>query len=249
MGAISKGLMSVVMCMLVFNQTATWIVQLTIPIVREARRPGDIIPYPNWLKAWGGLGGREYTTGIRPRSYYRRSTKTRGQQIGHKIAHMTTHHKNLLMALKAKSERQRNHKPRKPNNSFDSDSHTIMIDCGATMSITNDRKDFTGKVIKETMRVQGISGYMSATEKGLVKWKIEDNQERVHNITTPAILNKKAPHRLWSPQHWAQHIGDKQGTTCTITGTTATLKCSCCGSDMNPFDNDCGSFECPPFCQ
>ena len=64
---------------------------------------------------------------------------------------------------------------------------------------------------------------MASTEKGTVRWKIEDDQGRTHEIQTEAILNKKLPHKLWSPQHWAQHIGDKQGTTCTITGTSVTI--------------------------
>ena len=91
------------------------------------------------------------------------------------------------------------------------------------MSITNNRKDFIRTPTKEQTNIQGVGGYTESTKKGLVRWKIEDDQGRTHDIMTPAILNKNLPHQLWSPQHWAQHIGNKQGTTYTITGTTVKL--------------------------
>ena len=223
-GTFGKGMMEIVMGLIILNEMTTWIMLMTPVIINELRRETRVIAYPNWLKSWGGNNlGRDYTTGIRPRSYYRPGNARRGQQIGHKIPHMTNHHSRILLAMQAKSKDEKRERPRKASDSFDSDSTTILVDCGATMSITNDRRDFIGPTIKERTNIQGIGGYVASTEKGTVRWKIEDDQGRTHEIQTEAILNKKHPHKLWSPQHWAQHIGDKQGTTCTITGTSVTI--------------------------
>ena len=194
---------------------------------KQKQRSRTIIEFPNWLKAWGGHSiGRDYTTGIRPRSYYRGKTKRRPQQIGHKIPHQTTHHIKLYTAVawKATSSTIRNKSPHQTTHSFDSDSYSILVDCGATMSITNNRSDFTGKTTKGETRIRGISGISSSNEQGIARWKVEDDHGKTHEILVPALLDTRSPHRLWSPQHWAQHIDDKTGTSCTINGSTLQLR-------------------------
>ena len=95
-GTFRKGMMEIVMGLIILNEMTTWIILMTPVIMNELRKETRVIAYPNWLKSWGGPNlGRDYTTGIRPRSYYRPGNARRGQKIGHKIPHITNHHSNF----------------------------------------------------------------------------------------------------------------------------------------------------------
>ena len=60
-----------------------------------------------------------------------------------------------------------------------------MSDDGASVSIMNDLKDFitTPTLIKHN--VEGIYGNAHVTFKGTVKWKLEDDQRKFHDLTIP----------------------------------------------------------------
>ena len=69
------------------------------------------------------------------------------------------------------------------------------------------------------IKVRGIGGTVTATYKGTVEWKIEDNDGKVHVFRiTDTYLNEGSPYRLLSPQHWAQVRNDNspvsRGTWC-----------------------------------
>jgi hypothetical protein len=95
--------------------------------------------------------------------------------------------------------------------SFDSDSFPIAIDNCSSRTMTNSRRDFLpGTLQRCNIAVKGISGSVRCRLQGTVQWHIEDDQGRAHKFqieNTP--LCPTLPHRLFSPQHWAQQIEDK----------------------------------------
>ena len=113
-------------------------------------------------------------------------------------------------------------------NSFDSDSHPLMFDDGASASITNDLQDFIRKPTPITRKVKGRVGSAEAMYRGTVKWKIEDDDNMVHTFTIPnTYYIANAPTRILSPQHFAQQMQDHkphaEGTGCTTTSSTIVL--------------------------
>ena len=68
---------------------------------------------------------------------------------------------------------------------------------------------------------------MRITHKGTVRWKVEDDSGRVHNINLPnSYYSKDLPFRLLSPQHWgqAERKEDKAKAYC-ITDAEAVSLC------------------------
>ena len=92
---------------------------------------------------------------------------------------------------------------------FDTDSHCIMFDNGASASIMNDLKNFITTPTCIKCNVKGISGNAQATFRGRVKWQLEDNQGKLHELTIPnSYYIVAAPTRILSPQHFAQQAND-----------------------------------------
>ena len=113
-------------------------------------------------------------------------------------------------------------------NSFDSDSHHLMFDDGASSSITNDLQDFMRKPTPIMQKVKGIVGSAEAMYRVTVKWKIEDDNNMNHTFTIPnTYYIANAPTRILSPQHFAQQMQDHkphvEGTGCTTMSTTIVL--------------------------
>eukprot|EP00978_Attheya_sp_CCMP212_P023149 scaffold70211_cov63-Attheya_sp.AAC.2 len=109
-------------------------------------------------------------------------------------------------------------KVREPIN-LDSDSYVIAVDNCCTTSITNNLEDFIKPPKTVNQLVAGMGGQVLAVKKGTVKWRIEDDDGKVHVITLPGTLYApKAPFRLLSPQHWSQQANDNhpqhRGTWC-----------------------------------
>ena len=63
---------------------------------------------------------------------------------------------------------------------FDSDSHTLMIDDGASACIANDRDDFIEPPTRVNRKVRGIKGHAKATHRGMIKWHVEDDTGLTH---------------------------------------------------------------------
>ena len=89
---------------------------------------------------------------------------------------------------------------------FDSDAKPIAIDNCSSRCLTTSRKDFLpGTVEPCNVVIVGVGGRVKCDVKGTVCWTIEDDQGRSHDIIVPDTpMCPTLPHRLLSPQHWAQ---------------------------------------------
>ncbi len=68
---------------------------------------------------------------------------------------------------------------------FDSDSFPIMVDNGASYSISNDLRDFVAPPTKLGPKIQGFVGSSTASLIGTVEWHIQCDNGMVHTITLP----------------------------------------------------------------
>ena len=73
----------------------------------------------------------------------------------------------------------------KSNLTFDSDSYPILVDSGASYSISNDINDFTKPPKESSIRIRGYNGSYSKTKVGTVKWNIQDDDGKIHTIALP----------------------------------------------------------------
>ena len=88
---------------------------------------------------------------------------------------------------------------------FDSDSKPLMLDDGASASITNDLNDIIHPPKQVNHKVRGIKGHANGTHLGMICWHIEDDMGRMHAIViNSTYLIPDAPARILSPQHLAQ---------------------------------------------
>jgi hypothetical protein len=102
---------------------------------------------------------------------------------------------------------------------FDSDSFDILVDGGATSSISNNLDDFVSPPRPSRIRVQGFNGTTSATQVGTVKWTVLDDSGLRRTLTIPKTYYvPDCPLRLLSPQHYSQVTNDYRGTYSTNFG-------------------------------
>jgi hypothetical protein len=90
------------------------------------------------------------------------------------------------------------------------------------MCITNSKKDF---IFSQDLnkKVLGISGLSQTSLQGTVRWKIEDDEGKVHPFELQAIYKPDSPYRLLSPQQWSQTIKDNDNTGCLTQGDKVIL--------------------------
>ena len=89
----------------------------------------------------------------------------------------------------------------------------IVIDTGASRSITPRREDFIS-FEKYSSKIEGIGSSTKVAGKGYVRWKITDQHDRTNEIVTFAYYIPSASIRLYSPQsHFAESKSGK--LTCT----------------------------------
>jgi hypothetical protein len=101
----------------------------------------------------------------------------------------------------------------------DSDSYGILVDGGATASISNCLDDFVRPPNKTNIRINGFNGTSSTAQIGTVKWPILDNNVIHHVLHIPdTYYVASCPMRLLSPQHHSQQIQDHRGTYSTNYG-------------------------------
>ena len=117
---------------------------------------------------------------------------------------------------------------RPPARQFDSDSHDLMLDDGASACITNCEDDFVEPPKRVNRKVKGIKGHADATHHGTLKWYLEDDAGLVHVlIIWEAYLIPDAATRILSPQHLAQQANDhypkEEGTGSLTTSKAITL--------------------------
>jgi hypothetical protein len=96
---------------------------------------------------------------------------------------------------------------------FDSDSYDILVDGGATASITNNLNDFVKPPQKTDIRIKSFNGTSSNARVGTVKWPIVDDNGVRHVLKIPnTYYVESCPMRLLSPQHYSQQMKDHRGT-------------------------------------
>ena len=92
---------------------------------------------------------------------------------------------------------------------WDSDGQPLMVNNGASASITPHLADFISPPKPINSKVKGIGGHAQATYKGTLQWKIQDDQGQSHRFTLPnSYYVATAPSRILCPQHLAQTAKD-----------------------------------------
>ena len=85
----------------------------------------------------------------------------------------------------------------------------LLVDNGASASITSTVTDFIDILKPVRNRVNRISGNMVATVKGTVRWKLEDDASKVYTLTLKSTyLVHGASARVLSLQHLPQQAHD-----------------------------------------
>jgi hypothetical protein len=74
---------------------------------------------------------------------------------------------------------------------FDAESFDLLIDNCASMSITNSLNDFISPPVPSNTKIVGINGTTEASLVGTVRWDIEDDLGRVHQIILPGTYRLK----------------------------------------------------------
>jgi hypothetical protein len=114
-----------------------------------------------------------------------------------------------LYVIEARSATQK----RRAQMEFDTDSYEILIDHCCSHSLTNSKEDFIEPPVKSKVRVRGYNGHTNSTMVGTVKWRVKDDNGKIHNIILPnTYYSPSVETRLLSPQHWAQVRGKKRDT-------------------------------------
>jgi len=99
--------------------------------------------------------------------------------------------------------------------SFDTDSYDILIDNCCSHTLTNDLSDFISPPVQSEVKIRGYNGSTNSTMVGTVKWKIKDDNGKVHSFILPnTYYSSSVETRLLSPQHWAQVRNKGRDTYC-----------------------------------
>ena len=165
-------------------------------------------------KRYTHFRGHRFYKFKRRRPFYRRSGN--GSNIGNKLPLKKFNVEPIPTSYALSAKVGQHHQAK-----FDTDSYSILIDNCASRSITNDSSDFIDEPRKIRGVLTGLGSTVSVKSKGTVKWHIEDDNGKVHNVIVPNTLYiPNSPTRLLSPQHWAQHNhkqGDSKDGTLAIT--------------------------------
>jgi hypothetical protein len=107
---------------------------------------------------------------------------------------------------------------------FNSNSFPIRINTHASRCMAGYPHLFVDLQLSDKGEVEGINDGLKIMGKGTFKFKIEDDNRRMHEIEIPNSLYLPGLKRcLLLPPHWAQEAGDKyplpDGTWCKNTAT------------------------------
>jgi hypothetical protein len=109
---------------------------------------------------------------------------------------------------------------------LDSAKAPIVVDLGASLSITPHTGDFIGKIEQLDTTIQGISSVTKIKGAGTVRWHLEDIVGTIKIIETRAYYIHDAGVRLFSPQVYSQE--QQAGSyIMTSTGTVLTTSNGC----------------------
>jgi hypothetical protein len=109
---------------------------------------------------------------------------------------------------------------------LDSAEAPIVVDSGASLSITPHKGDFIGKIEQLDTTIQGISSVMKIQGVGTFRWHLKDIFGTINIIDTRAYYIPDAGMRLFSPQVYFQE--QQAGSySMTSTGTVLTTSDGC----------------------
>ena len=101
----------------------------------------------------------------------------------------------------------------------------IVIDTGASFSITPTATDFTQEIVASSCTsLTQLSGMTDVVGEGSIKWDIEEVTDTRRQLKTRAYYVLTATIRLFSPQAYIGN-NDKACLLLTSKGTYLTLKC------------------------
>ena len=117
---------------------------------------------------------REHDLTLRPYGYY----KKRNSMIARRkcLAIKSTYIIEAMSATK---------KPERSRMVFDTDSFDILIDNCCSHTLTNSLNDFIEPPVKSSVKVKGYNGSTNSTRVGTVKWKLKDDNGKIHNFILP----------------------------------------------------------------
>lgn len=95
---------------------------------------------------------------------------------------------------------------------FDTDSYLLVVDPGASYSMTNNCNDYIPGTVEEVhVPVDGV-GTTVSRKRGTVRWRIQDDDGKTFEFIIPGVYHLPTlSTRLFSPQHWAQVNKTKGG--------------------------------------
>jgi hypothetical protein len=83
---------------------------------------------------------------------------------------------------------------------LNTDSYEILIDNCCSHSLTNDINDFIEPPGKSKVGIRGYNGQTTSTMLGTVKWKIQDENGKIHSFILPdTYYSPTVETRLLSP--------------------------------------------------
>ena len=97
---------------------------------------------------------------------------------------------------------------------------SIVLDTGASVSITNNRKDFVEwDQYRNVPTLQGVTSKATVQGSGIVEWKVIDDEGQTQTIRTQCYYVPEAAIRLFSPQAYFNE-GNKGGFIMSPNKTT-----------------------------
>jgi hypothetical protein len=101
----------------------------------------------------------------------------------------------------------------------DSDFFDILVDGGATASISKCLADFIKPPTTTNIRIKGFNGTYIAARIATIRWPISDDEGVRHVLQIrDTYFVASCPKRLLSPQHYSQQTHDHRGTYSTNFG-------------------------------
>ena len=188
-----------------------------VPKSQRSRFSKAAYEYTGILRSWIKCTAFKFEQAILP--YLGKSVKRRHTRYIRTIARAPNINVARAMCVMAAVSMTAKTAQQLPPLCFDTDSFPIRVDNCATATISNRIEDFDGPLSKSNQKIKGIGGSIGNVQRGTIKWRIEDDNGKVHTLLLPnSYYVPNSPSRLLSPQHWAQQAKDQKplprGTWC-----------------------------------
>ena len=177
-----------------------------------------------WKLKWAVLRKKLRATGLIPQFRVREFIRPRANVCSAQIG--STHEHSVYL-------------------SSDSSNYPIVIDSGASFSLTPNIEDFITPLTPVNVKLTNLDGETPVAGVGTVEWVIRDVNGKVHTIRCEAFYVPKAQIRLYSPQQYFMEHGeghlfmDKDKTVLTLPGGNMEFPYNCCSRlPMMLLDNE-----------